>query len=545
MLLPVPDVDAEPARVAILTDPGGPVLRAATAGCAACRVGRCDPHRPRRAGAAPRRPSCSPTGPGCDPHRPRRAGAALSAHGGFGPVRSGCDPHRPRRAGAARWRGRRSGPIRGGCDPHRPRRAGAALGSSVHHALGAFVAILTDPGGPVLPPPERRPRRSCARCDPHRPRRAGAALGPRQVGTGTAVAILTDPGGPVLPAVRRRPCMVRYRLRSSPTPEGRCCMRDLTFRAVSSSCDPHRPRRAGAAVLVQLGSGGQRLVAILTDPGGPVLPSSSSSVPAGSVSLRSSPTPEGRCCRHHQGWRLLADDVAILTDPGGPVLHGIAVPCAGPARCDPHRPRRAGAARRVAGRPSSYVPLRSSPTPEGRCCSDDAGRLRGTAVAILTDPGGPVLHPPLPQVARGQELRSSPTPEGRCCREYRRDVHVDSSCCDPHRPRRAGAALLIIMPAKNSWWLRSSPTPEGRCCPTPARPVRRTGQVAILTDPGGPVLLSRPGDIAKVVLLRSSPTPEGRCCPGETLHGGRPLTVAILTDPGGPVLRQHGRAGTA
>ena len=61
-----------------------------------------------------------------------------------------------------------------------------------------IVAILTDPGGPVLV--------VLLPVDRHR----------------VAVAILTDPGGPVLECAEpphRRPVQV---LRSSPTPEGRC-----------------------------------------------------------------------------------------------------------------------------------------------------------------------------------------------------------------------------------------------------------------------------------------------------------------------------------
>ena len=37
-------------------------------------------------------------------------------------------------------------------------------------------------------------------------------------------------------------------------------------------------------------------------------------------------------------------------------------------------------------------------------------------------------------------------------------------------------------------------------------------------------------------MLRSSPAPEGRCCQGGQLDAGRVAVVAILTGPGGPVL---------
>jgi len=45
---------------------------------------------------------------------------------------------------------------------------------------------------------------------------------------------------------------------------------------------------------------------------------------------------------------------------------------------------------------------------------DDPG---GLVVAILTDPGGPVLPAQVAQgtLAMAGELRSSPTLEGRCC----------------------------------------------------------------------------------------------------------------------------------
>ena len=70
--------------------------------------------------------------------------------------------------------------------------------------------------------------------------------------------------------------------------------------------------------------------------------------------------------------------------------------------------------------------------------------------------------------------------------------------------------------------LRSSPTPEGRCW------------------------AGLPGIGAAVLKLRSSPTPEGRCWEAETgtvdVEG---QIVAILTDPGGPVLGGIRRSGRA
>src|SRR5690349_1976262 len=92
-------------------------------------------------------------------------------------------------------------------------------------------------------------------------------------------------------------------------------------------------------------------------------------------------------------------DVAILTDPGGPVLAAAsgATAARGTSCCDPHRPGRAGA---------------------GFCGADAAARP--AVVAILTDPGGPVLAPPRASTAS--------SPQGSC---------------DPHRPGRAGAGGII------------------------------------------------------------------------------------------------------
>ncbi len=222
-------------------------------------------------------PACWPC---CDPHRPRRVGAAGRLLGyPVPPTSTGCDPHRPRRVGAARRssarRARRrtvailtdpggsvlrTGTVtelarfpwlRSSPTPEGRCCVEALLGGPA----GLLVAILTDPGGSVLPDRAGPPAVGAepCRCDPHRPRRVGAAL-PR-VGHHAArydVAILTDPGGSVLPIGRRRAGWSGgWWLRSSPTPEGRCCPRSTpttTCRA-SSSCDPHRPRRVGAACL--------------------------------------------------------------------------------------------------------------------------------------------------------------------------------------------------------------------------------------------------------------------------------------------------------
>ena len=239
----------------------------------------------------------------------------------------------------------------------------------------------------------------------------------------TAVAILAGPGGPVLASGPR----AGHRLRSS--------------------CDPRRPRRAGAGfvLLPRHGYPGGN-VAILADPGGPVLVTPSrhyhADVPEGCDPrrprragagwyaylrvgrhglLRSSPAPEGRCW---PGVLLTVGQphvaVAILAGPGGPVLAG-----AGAAR-------RPGACRvAILAGPGGPVLVAVEHVPGG----DHDG------VAILAGPGGPVLGrralaaPTVPAL-----LRSSPAPEGRCWpRCARRSRTQRRQGCDPRRPRRAGA----------------------------------------------------------------------------------------------------------
>src|SRR6266536_493157 len=240
----------------------------------------------------------------------------------------------------------------------------------------AEVAILTDPGGSVLPPTARcRSSGSRRGCDPHRPRRVGAA------------ALRAGP-----------PTGGRTVLRSSPTPEGRCCPGRAGICGWSRGCDPHRPRRVGAARRSSARRARRRTVAILTDPGGSVLLASGlESLAVAAHSLRSSPTPEGRCCLPARRGVEAADaEVAILTDPGGSVLRvGHAPPHVEPVGVailtDP-----GGSVLPGSTPPSPKTPtgLRSSPTPEGRCCA-------------VNDPLSDPLTP---------WLRSSPTPEGRCCK---------------------------------------------------------------------------------------------------------------------------------
>src|SRR6266508_741020 len=97
--------------------------------------------------------------------------------------------------------------------------------------------------------------------------------------------------------------------------------------------------------------------------------------------------------------------------------------------------------------------LRSSPTLEGRCCETWPAMVIGTSL-----------------------LRSSPTLEGRCCSAFITQGKAGAQCCDPHRPWRAGAARAG----------RAGHPGDGR-------------GVAILTDPGGPVLLGPLPDLVDQV----------------------------------------------
>ncbi len=139
-------------------------------------------------------------------------------------------------------------------------------------------------------------------------------------------------------------------------------------------------------------------------------------------------------------------EVAILTGHGGPVLAPLSsILCAAVPR------------------------LRSSPATGGRCWHErpEHVRARVVGVAILTGHGGPVLV-----VREACGGRAGPR------------------CCDPHRPRGAGAGerldVLLRRPPSDVAILTDH---GGRCWPhhRTRQPQARYG-VAILTDHGGPVL---------------------------------------------------------
>ncbi len=368
--------EAQVQLVAILTGRGGPVLPAGpTPPVAAAR--RCDPHRPWRAGAAPRRDE-----PGQVAIHLLRSSPAVEGRCCPAPRRAGPGGHPP----VAILTGR-GGPVLLDNDD-RPRTS-----------LANHVAILTGRGGPVLPSWERMDGGAGSRlrsspavegrcCDGkvrvhqvaiHLLRSSPAVEGrccrwERHVGAARLgqVAILTGRGGPVLHG------------RADTRPEADLLVAILTGRGGpvlpsrrprsrrwACRCDPHRPWRAGAAF-------------VRTDRTGKPVP------------LRSSPAVEGRCCAE-----LVADIrknglVAILTGRGGPVLrYGRAV----------HRGARSPVVAILTGRGGPVLPPVNGQT--RRCAG----------VAILTGRGGPVL--PVRQPSSSpyvSGLRSSPAVEGRCCR---------------------------------------------------------------------------------------------------------------------------------
>src|SRR5216683_382711 len=331
-------------------------------------------------------------------------------------------------------------------------------------------------------------------------------------------------------------------------------------------CDPHRLGMAGAGV-VPHGGGRHRLdVAILTDLEWPVLVAWDDGLAPDDITLRSSPTWNGRCWRaarparqrrrgscdpHRLGMAgagheapegdVVQAGVAILTDLEWPVLAcRSAGPCRAPRSCDPHRlgmagagsetPRRRNAREGVAILTDLEWPVLDDryaveDVPPG-CC--DPHRLGiagaggvvqhgcpgGSDVAILTDLEWPVLGAGALSIARDpQLLRSSPTWNGRCWpRPHQLDARRDHGC-DPHRLGMAGAgpgrsaaptgATSVAILTDLEW-------------PVLVRLTVNPGvlhvQVAILTDLEWPVLVrSCVTPLHEAHELRSSPTWNGRC----------------------------------
>ena len=250
-------------------------------------------------------------------------------------------------------------------------------GLLVWRSIRGRVAILADPGGPVLAlgraaagPADQR---VAILADPGGPVLAGLLAD--DTGPVAGVAILADPGGPVLalPGPSSGGGHTGW-LRSSPTPEGRCWL--AGWRAGRSPCQSwllrSSPTPEGRCWLDAVGGddGGDPGVAILADPGGPVLAGRQAFAGAVLQAVAILAGPGGPVLGCAPRAVLTARGVAILADPGGPVLgrRSRCAPGTRPACCDPRRPRRAGA-----GRPPTCQPrrgrtlLRSSPTPEGRC----------------------------------------------------------------------------------------------------------------------------------------------------------------------------------
>ena len=256
------------------------------------------------------------------------------------------------------------------------------------------------------------------------------------------VAMLAGPRGRMLLGVHRLHTAAAQSGAVLTTPEGRCCCRRPAGRQAGCRrrCDPHRPSgpvlhlrsgcawwpgcdpyRPRSAMLLQVfgvASSPNSCQAKLASPvllrSSPTLSSrcytySSVSIGIASSSLRYSPTLSDPRCRH--GWWLERSVLRKIAGCG---------PCSGRRGCNPHGPREFSTALRDGSR----------------------GLRQVVDVAILTDPG----------VGATSQMTARP-----CC----------TSSCDPHYPRRVGAARAV------------------------AGGGDRAGPVVILTDPKGPVQSSR------------------------------------------------------
>ena len=236
--------------------------------------------------------------------------------------------------------------------------------------------------------------------------------------------------------------------------------------AASASCDPHRPRGAGAAIIVCGETLDRPWLRSSPTPDGRCCLPRSSSTGRPVARLRSSPTAAGRCClAHPPAAQRLHLPVAILTSPGGDAGGARFSSDCGCPSCDPHRPpagrccivvrrgmdsstwlrtslTRASAATALAPLITSYH-WRCNPRRPGRAVL----RSHTTRIAVPTS----MLRSPPTQVGRCCHVDSRPTssvdrvailtgPGGRCCRTSPGGLAVRDGCCDPHRPKQAGAA---------------------------------------------------------------------------------------------------------
>ena len=199
------------------------------------------------------------------------------------------------------------------------------------------------------------------------------------------------------------------------------------------------------------------------------------------MSFQSSPADEGRCCADRATRR------------------------AGRVCFNPHRPMKAGAARKQSPPASPQALFQSSPADEGRCC-------------WWTSCAKPI----------SSRFQSSPADEGRCCGNAPEHAKPNN-CFNPHRPMKAGAACKAYRAAYPLLTFQSSPADEGRCCV----PVRAPRQVPRRFNPHRPM---KAGAAFGVVfplqvqqLFQSSPADEGRCCKCNQCVDCCITSVSILT----------------
>src|SRR6266545_2394732 len=145
---------------------------------------------------------------------------------------------------------------------------------------------------------------------------------------------------------------------------------------------------------------------------------------------------------------------------------------------------------------------------------------RAAGVAILTGREGPVPH------------------------LYRVFLFGSFRCCDPHRPRRAGATRVIksrfagMQPRVAILTGREGPVPRPECGagdgPSP---------VAILTGREGPVPPARPSLACHAArMLRSSPAAKGRCHSSHLLRTQR-TKLGLRSSPAAKGRCHHVQAG--
>ena len=209
-------------------------------------------------------------------------------------------------------------------------------------------------------------------------------------------------------------------------------------------------------------------VSILTGPFGPVLLATRFRVSIGVIMFQSSPALSGRCCPLPQRVSLYPSP---RFNPHRPFRAGAAFRRAcGATRTtfcfNPHRPFRAGAAVLQARDGAELWVFQSSPALSGRCCVKwSSVEAISKRVSILTGPFGPVLHSSLLEGRTpGGGVSILTGPFGPVLPAQAASRLALRRCFNPHRPFRAGAAVVGLTSRARDSAFQSSPALSGRCC---------------------------------------------------------------------------------